>query len=77
MKSPDQATDRHFNNADSFAQAFDEAWKIQPGPASGTTMTTEEKLDHVLESVHDHPFAMATPDLARQVARFRIRLLSL
>ena len=77
MKQNDQGTDRRFNNADSFAQAFDEAWRTETGPTSASTMAAEERLDHVLQTIRDHPFAIASPDLARQVARFRIRLLSL
>ena len=34
-------------------------------------------LEAVLEAMADHPFLISSPDMARQVAAFRIRLLEL
>lgn len=66
-----------FNNADSFAQAFDEAWKAHSLEQPEHGLPAPHKLEKVLELVGDHPFAQGDPNLARQVAEFRIRLLAL
>jgi hypothetical protein len=73
MALPLPPADRLFNNADSFAQVFDEAWK-RLGPSAGDA---DQRLQSVLEQLADHPFALAEPELARQVGEFRIRLLDL
>ena len=72
---PEPPSDRLFNNADSFAQAFDEAWsrhRRQHGE-----LDLDERTSAVLAEVADHPFAQNQPELAQQVASFRIRLLGL
>ncbi len=72
---PEPPSDRLFNNADSFAQAFDEAWtrhRRQHGE-----LDLSARTDAVLAEVAEHPFAQSQPELARQVADFRIRLLGL
>ena len=70
-------SNRMFNNADSFAQAFDEAWQKheQRDPHHG--LNPAAKLDLMLEGLGDHPFLQNQPELARQVAAFRLRLLGL
>ncbi|NDC34850.1 MAG: hypothetical protein EBZ51_05565 [Synechococcaceae bacterium WB9_2_112] len=72
---PEHPADQVFNNADSFAQAFDEAWArhCHQHAAADTT----ERTSAVLAAVADHPFVIAQPELAEQVAQFRIRLLGL
>lgn len=77
MQQPQPFTDRTFNNADSFAQAFDEAWKqhAQRDPHHG--LDPAAKVELMLERLADHPFLQSDPDLARQVAGFRLRLLGL
>ena len=72
---PEPPSDRQFNNADSFAQAFDEAWarhRRQHGE-----LDLAERTRAVLDAVAEHPFAQDQPELAQQVAAFRIRLLGL
>ena len=72
---PEPPSDRLFNNADSFAQAFDEAWtrhQLRHGE-----LDVEVRTELVLIEVSDHPFVLAQPEMARQVAAFRIRLLGL
>jgi hypothetical protein len=64
-----------FNNADSFAQAFDEAWARHRNDHATADTTT--RTSAVLAEVADHPFVIAQPELAQQVAQFRIRLLGL
>jgi hypothetical protein len=68
---------RPFNNADSFAQAFDEAWHDhgRTNPAHG--LDRAGRLVTVLEQLREHPFHRQNPELARQVAEFRVRLLGL
>ena len=73
--SPDSATDRVFNNADSFAMVFDATWRKLT--EINTYRTHEEKLTSVLDAMSDHPFLISSPETARQVATFRIRLLEL
>jgi hypothetical protein len=70
--------DRTFNNADSFAQAFDEAWsRLRRDGAPAAPDQAEALLQTVLDQLSDHPFAAADPAMARQVGEFRIRLLGL
>ena len=74
--SPDAGTDRVFDNADSFAMVFDRTWKQLRG-SNKAERSQEEHLEAVLEAMADHPFLISSPDMARQVAAFRIRLLEL
>ena len=72
---PEPPSDQVFDNADSFAQAFDEAWarhQRQHGE-----MSPAERTEGVLSEVGEHPFVLNQPEMARQVAAFRIRLLGL
>jgi hypothetical protein len=66
-----------FNNADSYAQAFDEAWKeherLQPGPPP----SLDDKLQWIQQRLQDHPFQQNQPQRATEVAAFRVRLLGL
>ncbi|MDP5124038.1 MAG: hypothetical protein NWP84_09310 [Cyanobium sp. MAG_04] len=70
-------SNRVFNNADSFAQAFDEAWQKheQRDPHHG--LDPAAKVDLILEGLGEHPFLQNQPELAQQVATFRLRLLGL
>jgi hypothetical protein len=72
-----EPSNRVFNNADSFAQAFDEAWILhaQRDPHHGLDPTS--KVELMLEQLVDHPFLQNEPELARAVAGFRLRLLGL
>jgi hypothetical protein len=66
-----------FNNADSFAQAFDEAWKRHDRRQPGHGLEAKAKLRLILADVAEHPFRQSEPELSEQVARFRMRLLGL
>ena len=55
---------------------FDRTWKQLRG-SNKTELSQEEHLEAVLEAMADHPFLISSPDMARQVAAFRIRLLEL
>ena len=74
--SPDAETDRVFDNADSFAMVFDRTWKRLRSEATDYPSETEF-LEQVLGEMTDHPFMISSPEMARQVAAFRIRLLDL
>ena len=74
--SPDAGTDRVFDNADSFAMVFDRTWK-QLRSKSKEDLSQGAHLEAVLTAMADHPFLISSPEMARQVAAFRIRLLEL
>lgn len=71
------SSDRLFNNADSFAMVFDQAWQHHSHQQPDHGLSAEEKIPLILEQVADHPFAIGNPEQARQVAAFRVRLLGL
>ncbi len=77
MRELPEASNRLFNNADSFAQAFDEAWTQHEERDPHHGLDPAAKVDLMLERLADHPFLQNEPDLARQVAGFRLRLLGL
>jgi hypothetical protein len=58
--------DKLYDNADSFAISFDEAWKkINCDDLS-------LKIDKVFELLSDHPFLISNPENAKKMAEFRI-----
>ena len=71
---PGAQADRQFNNADSFAAAFDEAWRDLASDGDTQTLSQGEKLDRVLRQLSDHPFALVDACRAREVGEFRLRL---
>ena len=58
--------DRTYDNADSFAMAFDEEWEKVDCEDIGL------KIDKVFELLSDHPFLVSNPKNARKIAEFRI-----
>lgn len=68
---------RLFNNADSFAHAFDEAWLDHDRRHPDHGLDRHDKRDLILAELAEHPFRQSSPELARQVADFRLRLLGL
>jgi hypothetical protein len=66
-----------FNNADSFAAAFDEAWKSHSEHEINHGLANHEKLLLILNQLADHPFVQADSAMAHKVGEFRIRLLDL
>ena len=71
-----QGQERFYNNADSFAMAFDDAW-ARENSKDASSINHQEKLEKVLKLISDHPFFISFPSEARKVAVFRIRLLNL
>jgi len=68
-----------FNNPDSFAMLFDQAWRQLERTDAGSELSPEQRHElrkqQALEACADHPFMLSDPAMAAQVADFRIRLL--
>ena len=56
---------------------FDPAWKecCRKGVLSGLNL--DDQIETVIQTFADHPFIQSNPQQARQVAKFRVRLLDL
>ncbi len=65
-----------YNNADSFAMIFDEAWK-KANFDSTKKLTIDQKIQAIIQENKDHPFIKNSKDEALKVAKFRLRLLNL
>ena len=61
--------ERVFNNADSFAMAFDEQWE------KVNCKDLNLKISKTIEILSDHPFVMNNPELAKKIADFRVNSL--
>ncbi len=72
-----QSDGRLFNNADSFAIEFDSQWDQYQPEENKAEINTDQKLDLILAKLSEHPFVIESPSKAREVAKFRIRLLNL
>tara|TARA_Y100001968_G_scaffold221341_1_gene204232 strand:- start:127 stop:357 length:231 start_codon:yes stop_codon:yes gene_type:complete len=72
----DSSNENLYNNADSFAMAFDAAWKdCQLG--NDKKINIEEKIQITFEKIKTHPFFIENPIQSRNIAHFRIKLLGL
>ena len=58
--------DKLYDNADSFAMSFDDAWM------NIECEDSKLKIDKVFEILSDHPFLISNPENARRMAEFRI-----
>ena len=65
-----------YNNADSFAMAFDAAWKDCDLEKNKATKI-DEKIEIAFEKIGKHPFLIANPIESKNIALFRIKLLGL
>ena len=65
-----------YNNADSFAMAFDGAWK-NCDLKNDTDIKIEEKIQITFEKIKTHPFLIENPIQSKKIAFFRIKLLGL
>ena len=65
-----------YNNADSFAMAFDAAWK-DCDFRNDKDKKIEEKIRMSFEKIKTHPFLIQNPIQAKNIALFRIKLLGL
>ena len=65
-----------YNNADSFAMAFDAAWN-DCNLRNEKDKKIEQKIQIAFEKIKTHPFLIENPIQARNTALFRIKLLGL
>ncbi|CAK6691306.1 hypothetical protein KBZ18_15705 [Synechococcus sp. Cruz-9H2] len=72
---PERPANQQFSNADSYGMAFDEAWERIGSLDPADSGAREAALQGVISALSDHPFALSQPELVRQVAEFRLRLL--
>ena len=70
------STENLYNNADSFAMAFDAAWKACD-LGNNKDIKIDEKIEIVFEKIKNHPFLISNPTQSKNVAHFRIKLLGL
>ena len=65
-----------YNNADSFAMAFDDAWN-NCDFEKNKKLNIEEKMEITFNKIKDHPFLIENPRESKDIASFRIKLLGL
>ena len=65
-----------YNNADSFAMAFDEAWK-DCDLSNIKDIKIDAKVEIAFENIKNHPFLISNPIQSKNIALFRIKLLGL
>ena len=65
-----------YNNADSFAMAFDDAWK-DCSLTNEKDIKIEERIKITFEKIKTHPFLIENPTQSKNIAFFRIKLLGL
>ena len=65
-----------YNNADSFAMAFDAAWN-DSNLRNEKDKTINQKIQLAFAKIETHPFLIKNPILAKNIALFRIKLLGL
>ncbi len=61
--------DKQYNNADSFAIAFDEQWEVID------CLDNNLKIKKIINILSDHPFVQSKPEIAIEIAKFRINSL--
>ena len=70
------ANENLYNNADSFAMAFDAAWN-DSDLGNEKDKKIEQKIQIAFKKIKDHPFLIENPIQAKNIALFRIKLLGL
>ena len=65
-----------YNNADSFAMAFDAAWN-DCDLGNEKDKEIEQKIQIAFQKIKNHPFLIKNPNQAKNIALFRIKLLGL
>ena len=65
-----------YNNADSFAMAFDSAWK-NCELENLEDQDIEQRIKKTFEKIKTHPFLLENPINSKNIALFRIKLLKL
>ena len=72
----DASNENLYNNADSFAMAFDAAWN-DCDLENDKNKKIEEKIQITFEKIKTHPFLIENPIQSKEIAFFRIKLLGL
>ena len=72
----DASSENLYNNADSFAMAFDAAWK-DCDLGNNKDIKIDEKIEIAFEKIKNQPFLISNPIQSKNVALFRIKLLGL
>ena len=72
----DASNENLYNNADSFAMAFDAAWN-DCDLENDKNKKIEEKIQITFEKIKTHPFLIENPIQSKKIAFFRIKLLGL
>tara|TARA_Y100001968_G_C19199770_1_gene639359 strand:- start:222 stop:509 length:288 start_codon:yes stop_codon:yes gene_type:complete len=70
------SSNNHYNNADSFAIAFDAAWK-DITLENNQAINLEKRIEITFEKIKNHPFLIKNPSQSKNIALFRIKLLGL
>ena len=70
------ANENLYNNADSFAIAFDAAWN-DCNLGNEKDKKIDQKIQLAFEKIKTHPFLIDNPIQAKNIALFRIKLLGL
>ena len=70
------SNENSYNNADSFAMAFDAAWK-DSDLGNDKDIKIDEKIGIAFEKIKTHPFLIENPVQSKNIAHFRIKLLGL
>ena len=65
-----------YNNADSFAMAFDSAWNSN-ALEHDKDINLEDRIQLTFEKIKSHPFLIENPKQSKDIALFRIKLLGL
>tara|TARA_B100000945_G_scaffold26540_1_gene18499 strand:- start:103 stop:333 length:231 start_codon:yes stop_codon:yes gene_type:complete len=68
--------ENQYNNADSFAMAFDAAWK-ECALENDKDINVEDKIQKTFSKIKTHPFLINRPIQSKDIAHFRIKLLGL
>ena len=72
----DASSENLYNNADSFAMAFDSAWN-DSDLGNNNDIQIDEKIEIAFEQIKNHPFLISNPIQSKNIALFRIKLLGL
>ena len=65
-----------YDNPDSFAMAFDAAWK-DCDLGNNKDIKIDEKIEMTFEKIKTHPFLISNRVQSKNIALFRIKLLGL
>ena len=72
----ESSNENQYNNADSFAIAFDAAWE-NCALENDKDIGIEERIERTFENIKAHPFLIQNPIKSKDIALFRIKLLGL